>query len=423
MSNDKQQNEKASDDKATAAPTPIPAWVEPSLFEPVIRQKFPELKQIKDFKAIPALAAGENFATLMLRLTAEIELKDGSSKNVSLMLKTAFDIDIFKQMVQFHDIFTVESDVYKEVIPELEDMYRATGVEVKFGPNSYELTTDQPYILLEDLSTRGFKNMNRLEGLDQEHVLAALTKLAQWHAASAVRVANKGLYKTTIGREKMKEGAEVMLKGMFDNMFTPFLKCATSYEGVEDFYEAMKAKSENMVEHFIKQTESEKQGFCVLNHGDMWSNNVMFQHDAFGNIKETYFVDFQLPRYGSPVQDLYYFLLSSSKYEIKLASFDYFIKYYHDCLVQNLTLLNYSKKVPTLRDLHIMMYQGGIWGFVTVTGVMCAVLLDPNEDARGENLFANTEVAKSLQAQMYGNARYRKHAEALLPWLYDRGAF
>uniref|UniRef100_A0A1I8PNS0 CHK kinase-like domain-containing protein n=1 Tax=Stomoxys calcitrans TaxID=35570 RepID=A0A1I8PNS0_STOCA len=405
------------------APPALPAWIEPSVFESVIRDKFPDFKQIKDFKAIPALGAGENYATVMLRLIIEVELRDGSSKNMSYMLKTAHDSVYFRQMMQFHNVFAVESDVYREVLPEFEEMYREAGVEIKFGANSYDLTVEEPYILLEDLATRGFKNMNRLEGLDMEHVHAVLSKMAQWHAASAVRVANKGPYKQSLSSGFMKEGAREMMKAMFDGMFKIFLQCAKSFEGSEEYYETMNANSDKLVDDFIKLAEQEKKEFCVLNHGDCWSNNVMFQHDAFGKVKETYFVDFQGPRYGSPAQDLYYFLLSSAKYEIKIKNFDHFIKFYHDCLVRNLTLLNYSQKVPTLRDLHILLYKSGLWGYSTVTGVMGAVLLDPNENAQMENFFADTDAGQLFRFQMYSGARYRKHAEMLLPWLYNRGAF
>lgn len=163
--------------------------------------------------------------------------------------------------------------------------------------------------------------------------------------------------------------------------------------------------------------------FNVLNHGDCWSNNVMFQYDAFGKIKETYLIDYQLPKYGTPAQDLYYFLLSSTRYELKLSKFDYFIKYYHDHLCENLKLLNYPKKMPTLRDLHIMLYKYGIWGFSTAMGVMGVVLMDPTESANLENFLSESDEGDSFKRQMYTNARYRKHIEAILPWLQNRGAF
>lgn len=99
-----------------------------------------------------------------------------------------------------------------------------------------------------------------------------------------------------------------------------------------------------------------------MNHGDFWANNIMFQYDAFGKIKETYLVDYQIPKYGSPAQDLYYFLLSSAKFELKLKEFDFFIKIYYDNLVEHLRLLKYPKNIPKLNDIHAMLYKYGLWG-------------------------------------------------------------
>ncbi|XP_061399285.1 uncharacterized protein LOC133334992, partial [Musca vetustissima] len=347
----------------------------------------------------------------------------GSSKTLSFMMKTAHDSNIFRQMMQIHNVFETESEIYREVIPEFEEMYREVGLDVKFGAKSYDLDVQSPYILLEDLSTRGFKNENRLEGLDMDHTKAVLNKLALWHAASAVRVATKGPYDPDLCMGFLKESAQQMMRSMFEGLWTIFLQCAKSYDGIEEYYEAMTAAKDRLMEDFLKLADEEKRDFCVLNHGDCWSNNVMFQHDAFGKIKETYLIDFQTPRYGTPAQDLYYFLISSTKYELKTKQFEYFIKYYHDRLVEYLKLLNYSKKIISLKDLHIMLYKYGLWGYATMTGVMAAVLLDPNEHAMFDNFFSESDVGIKFKMQMFSGARYRKHCEMLLPWLYNRGAF
>jgi len=115
---------------------------------------------------------------------------------------------------------------------------------------------------------------------------------------------------------------------------------------------------------YLKKTiiDADPNEFNVLNHGDCWSNNIMFQYDAFGKIKETYFVDFQIPKYGSPAQDLYYLLLSSTSFENKLKHFDTFIKMYHDELVKHLKILQYPKKIPSLRELHISLHKYSLWG-------------------------------------------------------------
>ncbi|XP_037817363.1 uncharacterized protein LOC119607494 [Lucilia sericata] len=408
--------------KSPANVVGIPSWIEASLFETVFKEIEPQFNQTKDFKVKRALSAGENFATIMLRLEADIELKDGSSKTITLMLKTAHNNEMFLEMMKSHNIFDAEATMYREIVPELEQMYKDIGVEVRFGAKSYELSIDQPYILLEDLKPKGFININRLEGLDMEHTHSVLKKLAQWHAASAVRVARKGAYNKIISEAFFKEETREMMKTIFGSMHRVHLDCIKSFDGHELYYERMCEQINCRTDEMYDGAKVDLSEFNVLNHGDCWSNNVMFRHDAFGNIKETYLVDLQVPRYGSPAQDLYYFLLSSTKYELKIKHFDYFIKYYHSELLKHLKLLNYSKKMPSLKDIHISLHKHNSWALSTVIGVMAAVLLEPNDNANIDNFIGEDDAGIQLKIQMYSNARYRKHSELILPWLYNRGA-
>lgn len=102
--------------------------------------------------------------------------------------------------------------------------------------------------------------------------------------------------------------------------------------------------------------------FNVILHGDLWVNNIMFQHDEKGLPTEVLFVDYQMSRYGSPVQDLMYFILSSTEYSIKVKEFDFMIKYYYRELVKNLKLLKYPKAPPTLIDLHVALVKKCYFG-------------------------------------------------------------
>jgi len=102
--------------------------------------------------------------------------------------------------------------------------------------------------------------------------------------------------------------------------------------------------------------------FKVLNHGDGWSNNIMFQYNENNEIQDTYFVDLQIPKWGSVAQDFYYFLMSSTSLDVKTSKFDYFIWYYHLELVKHLKLLNYSKELPTLRSINDALNKYSGWG-------------------------------------------------------------
>lgn len=88
----------------------------------------------------------------------------------------------------------------------------------------------------------------------------------------------------------------------------------------------------------------------------------MFQHNDLGEIIDTLFVDFQAGRYVSPAIDLQYFLLSCPRLDIKLKYFDYFVQHYHRELVENLKILNFSKNVPSLKEVHKWLYQYSYMG-------------------------------------------------------------
>lgn len=108
------------------------------------------------------------------------------------MLKTPHDFEMYREILKKNNMFAVERDVFLNMKPEFEQMYKDVGLNVKFGADAYKMNAPDEYVLLEDLRPSGFTNVDRLLGLDKAHVLGVLTKLAQWHAVSAARILFKG---------------------------------------------------------------------------------------------------------------------------------------------------------------------------------------------------------------------------------------
>ncbi|XP_017007948.3 uncharacterized protein [Drosophila takahashii] len=404
------------------AASKIPDWITADLFEDILKANVEGYSKVKSFKADIGSAAGENYATIMLRVNIEVELQDGKSKPVSYMVKLPHQLEMFQEMMKRTNIFDIERTMYNEVVPEMEALYKAAGVDITFGAKSYDLKNAKTdYVALEDLGIKGFKNANRLEGLDQTHTERVLRKLAQWHAASAVRVDTKGPYADILLKGFFREDSRPMITEMMKGMGANFVKSCATYEGYEVFIDKVKALQPVLVDKLFEFVKVDPTEFNVLNHGDSWSNNIMFQYDAFGKIKEVYMVDYQIPKYGTVAQDLQYFLLSSTKLEDKLTKFDYYIKVYHENLVEHLKILKYSKPIPSLRDIHLALFKYGFFGYTVVTGVMAAVLLDPTDSASFENFMGDTEAGVDFQMQMYNGPRYRKHIQAIMPWLLNRG--
>uniref|UniRef100_A0A0K8UGZ9 CHK kinase-like domain-containing protein n=1 Tax=Bactrocera latifrons TaxID=174628 RepID=A0A0K8UGZ9_BACLA len=417
-------NNGAAAKGATNAEGQLPEWLKAELFADLLQQNVPNFKRITNFIAEIWEGAGENYGNVLASVNLDAELEDGKIQNFSYVIKLPID-SVQEFMANYHNIIDTENAIYKDVIPEIEQMYRDAGVDLKFGTKYYDLKTPSEFgvVLMEDLRPHGFKNVNRLEGFDMDHTKAALKKLAQWHAASAVRVETKGPYSKIVSDGVYNEDMLKIMDQIGESTTALYMECVRTYKDHEEYYDSLKRNQENFADEFRPLLKIDPNEFNVLNHGDFWANNVMFQYDDAGKVKETYFIDFQLTRYGPPINDLYTLLLSSTSLDVKLKHFDYFIKYYHDNLIEYLTLLKYPKKLPTLKEIHIAMLKYGTFAVNTVIGHLSIVLLEPNETASIANIFGDSEDSIALKKAMYTNSRYRKHIEALFPWLYHRGAF
>uniref|UniRef100_A0A1I8Q0R0 CHK kinase-like domain-containing protein n=1 Tax=Stomoxys calcitrans TaxID=35570 RepID=A0A1I8Q0R0_STOCA len=258
------------------------------------------------------MAAGEVYATLVLKVRITIELQDFNRLHLSYILKVAPDKEELAEIYQY--FFNTETAVYNEVIPELEEMYRQVGLNIQFSPKIFQLGPEVPSlnILLEDLNIRNFKHVNRLEGLDLEHTQAVLRKLAQFHAASAFRVIKKGSYDNKVTPDMDNHYPRYILNQMVDSFTQPFLKNLTCCKNGGKYKDVMKNFMFHAVEKIIRARKPHPYYFNALNHGDCWSNNILFKYSDDGKVEDLLFIDFQNTNYGSPAQDLFYFIITST---------------------------------------------------------------------------------------------------------------
>ncbi|XP_053956460.1 uncharacterized protein LOC128862072 [Anastrepha ludens] len=402
-----------------------PKWLTAELFEKLLKDTVTNYKSIKCFEAKPALAAGENYVTIILRVNIDIELVDGTPKSLSYILKLPQEVEAYKDMMRKHNIFEIEYRMYHEVVPEFEQLYRLSGIELNFSAKCYHIEAPSEFgvILLQDMRPLGYKNANRLEGLDLEHTQAVLKRLAQWHAASAVRVETKGLYPELFNKGMLAAAGGDYFKSFIVSIKSHVLESIKAIEGSQAYIGSVSNTLDKIVSELLRAEGYDSSEFNVLNHGDCWCNNVMFKYDSEGKIEDALLVDYQMIHYGSPAKDLHYFLTSSTRYDLKVNRFDYFIKFYHDNLVKNLELLKYPKKPPTLKDIHIAMVKHGLCGFAAAVGVMPAALLESNSDATIDGFAGETEAGARFKNALYTNPSFRKHMEIVVPFMNNRGAF
>lgn len=171
----------------------------------------------------------------------------------------------------------------------------------------------------------------------------------------------------------------------------------------------------------LRATEPSQNGFNVLGHGDLWTNNFMYSHDDQNKIKELLIVDYQICQWTSPAIDLLFLLIESPELPIKVKEFETFVYYYHSHLIENLRKLNYSKKVPSLLDLQIdILERSPVAAMLTILH-MPSVLLDPSKESNMENFLKDDEAGFNFKKSLYTNPRYFDHMMELLPFFERKG--
>lgn len=149
----------------------------------------------------------------------------------------------------------------------------------------------------------------------------------------------------------------------FLKIFEAFRDAIKSYGDCDVHAEKMAQWSKKkLFTMFLDIAEPMQCGFRILNHGDMWLNNMMFKFDEENNADEVALIDYQMSFWASPATDLLYFLLSSVADDIKVDHFDDFIDHYQEQLSESLKKLQYDQHIPTLPEIHIELLEKGYFG-------------------------------------------------------------
>jgi thiamine kinase-like enzyme len=166
----------------------------------------------------------------------------------------------------------------------------------------------------------------------------------------------------------------------------------------------------------LKTIPEDHFGFNVLNHGDLWINNMMFKYDC-GKPIDVKFVDFQNSHFGNPGQDLNYFFVSSVDNDSR-NNYDCLIKLYHSILEDRLNELEYDQFIPSLEDVHVTLKRFKDISIISPVLILPTVKLDKKTSAEmsPENL-ADKKTSGEGRSVMYKNKIYEEALVDVLKFL------
>ncbi|XP_055544366.1 uncharacterized protein LOC129729654 [Wyeomyia smithii] len=377
---------------------------------------------VKEFTVVPALGKGENYSSDILRVKINYVTGSNNHRTQTYIVKSSLATEGMADLLEQYDVFHREIAVYRNVMPRVERMLATIGYRSKLAPLAHVISSTVPkHFVFEDLSLHGFRPANRKRGLSYKQLAMVLEKVAKFHAATAVLF--------SMDQETMRDHHYRNINEEIHHFYPLF---QNSMLGCAEEAKTWSTTPESIVEKLFKLQKSvidkgcqvytrDNSTFNVLNHGDLWVNNIMYKDDASGNPIDCILVDYAVGFFGSPAIDLSYLLFTSSSDDITTEQFDLLLQHYHSELVDCLKKLNYTKQIPSLLDNHVEMLRKGFVGVMYVTFLIPLRLIEDTANADLGNLLGLSEEAVEFRRKIFSHPKYRPRMEYLLKYFDRKG--
>ena len=200
-----------------------------------------------------------------------------------------------KDFIRKSGVFNTEIAIYTLVFPKM------LNFSDTFIPRCIIDLKDN-FLVLEDMTSKGFEMLNKFEPLDFLHSKIVLKTIAKFHGRSIKF------------EQQNQQNVLEFLKEKNINLHTPdsLMQGAieTNIEGISEIIDLIKKDFDDKEgwEKVKKKLREEaaiyyekiklSQDKKVLCHSDLWSNNLLFKYNSRKNPIECCLVDFQLSRYN-----------------------------------------------------------------------------------------------------------------------------
>lgn len=307
----------------------------------------------------PATKSNENYLGLVYRTKIEVQLLETNEvKVLDLILKIAQEAAMSLSEL---NVYHREKIMYENVLTKFENIwFDKIGEKVRFGPKMSMFKYEpNPIVVLDDLKAEGYEIVDRKECLSLELSKCFLSKIAKFHAAGAKLLQTEGMLHDCLdrnGSNAAQPDIDNPLSKAFVRTHDEFIKALKSYGGCDEYVEKVEKWDRDLLATgFLYESKPMKCGLRVLNHGDVWTNNMMFKLDT----NEVLLIDYQLCFWGSPAYDILPFLSASVHDDVKVTHFDELVEFYYQEFTVALRKLEYSDYIPSLDEFKEDLMEKG----------------------------------------------------------------
>uniref|UniRef100_A0A8D8JDC3 (northern house mosquito) hypothetical protein n=1 Tax=Culex pipiens TaxID=7175 RepID=A0A8D8JDC3_CULPI len=399
----------------------IPEWLNATYFENILKIERNDLSiRVPSIAVSYALSKGENYVSIIFRSALKVQSKSQPLHDESYIVKYTPTDGAANLKMKDYNVHEKEMNVYELVISKIDKMMRSIGDHSKLFPKTLAVDREHDAIIFEDLNHGGFVMADRVSGLGLEHTKKVLVGLAKLHACSLKLIEMEPEIVDRFNTGILTRHTSA-LYSMFQSSFDALIEEMKTWDSKWQYY---CDKLEKLQPYFIENSLSVTDHECevdlrVLNHGDPWTNNMMFLNDPDGKPMDVVLLDLQFCNYTTPAADLLYFFYTSTKDEIRQNCFEELMQYYYNHFSDYVNRLGCSKKIPTLHQFqqHLLKKM-----FFAVNSSIVPLPIAINEvtcDADFEGLTGNDDRTRQFKRTVMANKKYHKIIQALLP-VFDR---
>ncbi|XP_072381947.1 uncharacterized protein [Diabrotica undecimpunctata] len=291
-------------------------------------------KKVIDSKITRLTAPGDNFGSEMLKVDLRLKSTGGKEENLHVVAKLIPENEFARAIFNVDVSFNVEKEFYNTIVPTLQDFQRKQGITkvIDCFPRLYgarnnlenngEKVDNNAALVLENLKSQGFDNIDRFQGFDLATAKMILKSLAEFHAIPvAIKVKDTKTFEKNI---------KAFMSCNFPSPPKPPVEYIFEiiYNVLQDeSYKKFIPKIQESFKKFSLLCDEFREPFATITHRDLWVNNIMVKQ-VENTTEEVKIVDFQLYSYDSPAADIFFFLFSSVNFDVLKNHVDDLFKYY-----------------------------------------------------------------------------------------------
>ncbi|XP_017048410.1 uncharacterized protein LOC108093017 [Drosophila ficusphila] len=370
-------------------------------------------------------STGENYCSQIYRAKITFKRPDHPEQNMLFIVKSIPRLDSV-EFIEDLQVYLKEKITYHEVLPRLELLMQCKR---RFGPKLYQcIKQPENTLVFEDLGQMGFVMASRELGLDEVHCQLVMERLAEFHATSmALAKLDPHIFDAYADGMLSPKGLakdDGLLMQFFSGNGKELHALVSSWPGFERIAGKIGEYLRNQRANLERSQAPQENEIKVLNHGDLWVNNMLFKYDTQQKPQDLILIDFQLSVWGSPGIDLNYFFYTSLTLEVLRHRRPHLLRSYHARLAETLLSIDLGIPVPSYDQIVDEVRRREAYGFFASYGIFPTVSQDKAQTADNnlEN-FKNEEFAKQKVHQMFGSRRLAETLRYSLPHFERAGVF